>query len=277
MAHPAATADEREYLLGTHDAELIRLGFQHQVWSAHAVRGWERAGFRLGQRLLDVGCGPGYTTFDLARLVGDAGEVVAVDLSRRFVGYLAEQARARGLSSIETRIQDVERLDLPPESFDGAFTRWVLCFVSDPAATVAGVARALRPGASFVVQDYLRYPAITMAPRSDAFSQIVDAVVRSWRARGGDPEIGIRIPAMMTRAGLKVTSVHPIVRVARPGTSLWQWPETFFTGYVPNLVESGLVTPDDADAFWRDWRDRSADPAAFLLTPPMVEVIGTKV
>lgn len=63
-------ADEIEYVLGTDDAELARLGFQHQVWARVTVAAWEHAGFHRGATLLDVGCGPGYATFDLASLVG---------------------------------------------------------------------------------------------------------------------------------------------------------------------------------------------------------------
>lgn len=270
------TSEEEEYLLGTHDAEIARLGFQHQVWRAEAAHGWERAGFRRGHRLLDVGCGPGHTTFDMAALVGDSGEVVGVDLSPRFIAHMNAQAAARGVNNVRARVQNVEQLEVDESSFDGAYTRWVLCFVEDPEAVVAGVARALRPGARFVVQDYLNYTGITFAPPSDAFSRGIAAVARSWRGRGGDPDVGTRLAAMMIRRGLEVTSVTPIVRIARPGSALWQWPETFFRGYLPNLVEWGLLAADDAAAFVNEWETRSGDSSAFLLTPPMVEVIGTR-
>jgi SAM-dependent methyltransferase len=62
------THDEREYVLGTNDEELARLGFQHRVWGEQAFALWERAGFAPGQTILDAGCGPGFATLDLARL-----------------------------------------------------------------------------------------------------------------------------------------------------------------------------------------------------------------
>ncbi len=75
------------YVLGTHDAELQRLGFQAQVWRARALALFERAGFGQGQRLLDVGCGPGYVTLDLARIATSSGEVLAVDASERYIEH----------------------------------------------------------------------------------------------------------------------------------------------------------------------------------------------
>ena len=268
------TAPEREYVLGTNDAELARLGYQHQVWAAETAAAWERAGFRPGDRVLDVGCGPGYGTFDLAHLVGRTGRVLGVDVSERFIGHLEAERRRRGVEQVETRVEDLEALSVPPASVDGAFARWVLCFVRDPARVVGRVARALRPGGAFAVMDYCRYEAFTVAPEGAAIQRAVAAVSRSFRTHGGDPDVGQRLPALMRAAGLTVRSVRPIVRVARPGSALWEWPATFFANYLPSLVQSGELTEADRLAFAREWDERSRSPDAFLLSPPMVEVIG---
>ena len=268
------TATEHEYVLGTNDAELARLGFQHQVWAAETAALWERAGFRPGHHVLDVGCWPGYGSFDLAHLVGRAGRVLAVDVSERFVGHLEAERRRRGLEQIEPRVADLEALALPPGSVDGAFARWVLCFVRDPARVVERVARALRPGGTFAVMDYCRYEAFTVAPRGEAIQRAVAAVSRSFRAHGGDPDVGQALPALMRAAGLTVRSVRPIVRVARPGSALWEWPATFFANYLPALVQAGQLGEVDRLAFDREWAERSRSPDAFLMTPPMVEVVG---
>src|SRR5262245_14213149 len=106
-------ATERDYVLGTHDEEIDRLALQHSVWRSRATAAWRRAGFTRGQTLIDVGCGPGYATFDLADLVGPAGRVVAVDRSRRFLDVLERGARARGLDTIETLELDLDDGDLP--------------------------------------------------------------------------------------------------------------------------------------------------------------------
>src|SRR5262245_18058264 len=73
--------DEQEYVLGTNRDELVRLGLQHQLWARYAADAWERAGFGPGKKLLDVGCGPGYASLDLAALVGTRGHVHAIDIS----------------------------------------------------------------------------------------------------------------------------------------------------------------------------------------------------
>jgi SAM-dependent methyltransferase len=270
------TTDEHEYVLGTHAAELRRLGFQHQVWAAPTAAAWERAGFAPGQRLLDVGCGPGYATFDLADLVGEGGGVLAVDVSQRFVAHLEAERARRGYAQIETRLQDLEALDVPAASVDGAFARWVLCFVRDPAAVVARVARALRPGGAFVVMDYAHYEGFALAPGGVAGRRVIRAVAESFRRAGGDPDVGQSVPTYMRRAGLVVEAVEPLVRAARPGTALWEWPWSFFRNFLPGLVAAGGLSPEEHAAFEREWAERAADPGAFLLTPPMVTVVGRR-
>jgi SAM-dependent methyltransferase len=81
-------SNANEYLLGSRDEELRRLAFQHRMWAEHAFAHWKRAGFGHGARLVDLGCGPGLTTVDLALLVGAEGQVIAVDNSEKFLAHL---------------------------------------------------------------------------------------------------------------------------------------------------------------------------------------------
>lgn len=268
--------ESNEYVLGTQDAELRRVGFQHRLWSRQAAQAWEAARFRPGQRLLDVGCGPGFATTELAQLAGPEGAVVGVDASERFINYLRARAAAISLPQIKATVGDVQNLDLPRATFDGAYARWVLCFVSDPAKVVRGVAAALKPGGVFVIQDYYCYRGAAICPSRPVVSRVFEAVDQSWRRRGGDPDVGQRLPAMLAEAGFEVRRVDPLVRVARPDTALWRWPETFFTNYLPALVEMNLITAADADEWNEHWRQRTADPASAFITPPMLSIIAVR-
>src|SRR5687767_12333627 len=103
-------AAEQEYVLGTHREELQRLGVQHRLWRALAYEGWERAGFGAARQLLDLGCGPGYATIDLAELAGDRASILAIDVSRRFLDHLEARCRELGIGNVECRQRDA--LDL---------------------------------------------------------------------------------------------------------------------------------------------------------------------
>src|SRR5574341_2357266 len=93
---------DRDYVLGTHDDEISRLALQHRVWRPRALDAWRRAGFTVGQTLLDIGCGPGHASVDLAGIVGPSGRIVAIDRSRRFLDALEATRLQRDLDNITT-------------------------------------------------------------------------------------------------------------------------------------------------------------------------------
>ncbi len=263
-------------MLGVDEAELRRLGLQHRLWSKEAHDIWRRAGLRPATTALDVGCGPGFASLDLAHLLGPSGRVIAVDESAGFIEHLGALAASQGLTTIDARVCDAQEMELDPESVDFVYIRWVLCFVADPASVVETVARALRPGGAIAIQDYCNYLAVRLSPRSPAFERAIEATNESWRQRGGDPDIALRLPEMLTSAGLQVEEIAPLTRIARPGELLWQWPESFFANFIPRLLSMGLLSEEEAAAFHAEFAERRANSSAFLSTPPMLDIIARK-
>ena len=98
-----------------------------------------------GERILDVGCGCGQTSIELAEQVAPSGSVVAVDISRPML----EVARARLAGSpnlpLEFRESDAQTEPLGEAVFDAAYSRFGVMFFSDPVAAFANVRRALKP------------------------------------------------------------------------------------------------------------------------------------
>lgn len=275
MSEPQDEPDA--YLLGTGGAELNRLGFQHRVWAAETHALWRRAGFGPGQALVDVGCGPGFATVDLAQLVSPGGRVLAVDRSRAFLQHLTARAAQEGLGEVvEARRAELDALTLEPGSLDGAYARWVLCFLADPRRLLEVVSRAVRPAGRLVVQDYGSYRSMTLAPRSPRLDAITAAIGESWRRQGGDLDVGERLPGWLDDLGWRVREVRPIVHAARPGSPHWEWLTRFFTGYLPRVVELGLLNRGELDAFLAEWRERSERPDTFFLTPPVIEVVAER-
>ena len=92
----------------------------------------KRAGFSRNQTIIDLGCGPGFTTLDLADIVGPYGKVIAVDRDGEFsLPLLEEQARVAGHTNIEIHACELAELEIPPESVDGIYGRWVLMYLPE--------------------------------------------------------------------------------------------------------------------------------------------------
>ncbi len=116
---------EKDYVFGTHSAELERLGLQHRVWRPDVTDAWRRAGFTSGQTILDLGSGPGFLSMDLAEIVGPSGRVIALDRSSDFLNYLDAEATKNGLQNISTHCANLDEEEIP-----SAATRWRVCPVA---------------------------------------------------------------------------------------------------------------------------------------------------
>ena len=225
---------DRDYVLGTHDDEIARLALQHRVWRPRALDAWRRAGFTVGQTLLDIGCGPGHASLDLAEIVGPSGRIVAMDRSRRFLDALEATRLQRGLDNITTLELDLDAAGPPPVAADGAWARWVFAFVKHPRDLLARVGGALRRGGVLVVHEYFDYATWRVAPRSPEIEEFVRVVMESWRADGGGAGHRPRPADLAGRAWLRDEEPPPDHR-CRPGLK--------FRVAVADAVYSGGSSP----------------------------------
>lgn len=268
--------NDSRYVLRERDREeLARLELQHRVWKAQTDAVVARAGFKSGDRLLDIGCGPGYLTFDLADVVGPEGSVLAIDTSEMFIARLRNEAAARGADQVRAEVADATEHELPEASLDGAICRWVLMFLPNPEKVVDRVARALRRGGVLAVLEYVNFSSISLWPRAESFDRLYEAVHDLIHRFGGDPDIGGRIPDLVRDAGLETIDLLPYWRIGRPGSSLWQWLDAVNRNHA-NLVAEGLLSPTQLEEYERQWAERSTDPAAFFTAPPVLATLAKK-
>lgn len=127
-------------------------GHQPSVLASHATRtadnscGYFLDRVRPGQRILDIGCGPGSITLDLAALVGEEGRVTGVDFSAEAIAAARLAAADRGDVVTEFLVGDVFELDLEPASFDVVHAHQVMQHLTDPVAALEAMARFVKPG-----------------------------------------------------------------------------------------------------------------------------------
>ena len=265
-----------DYVLGTHDDEIERLGLQHRVWRPRALDAWRRAGFTIGQTLLDVGCGPGYAALDLAEIVGPSGRVIALDRSRRFLDALTAAAAGRGLAQLDAHELDLDQAEPPAIQADGAWARWVFAFVRHPRELLSRVARCLRPGGVVVLHEYFDYHTWRLAPRLPELEEFVRVVMESWRATGGEPDVGMELPAWLEALGFEVKTLRPLVDVVRPTNYVWQWPRAFIHVGLERLVDLGHLRPDRAREIADAFSAREGEPHTLMITPAVLEIIAVR-
>lgn len=265
---------DRDYVLGTQDEEIERLGLQHRVWRARMLDGWARAGIGPGQHVLDVGAGPGFAATDLAEIVGPDGGVVAFERSQRFLNSLRARAARLGLGNVEAHEHDVAQAPLGERIADAAWCRWVLSFVADAQATVRHIAAALRPGGVAIFHEYADYGAWQMMPPDPDVDRFRELVMQSWLDSGGEPDIALRLPQMLAAAGMQMVEARPLIRIVRRTDFAWQWPAAFMAVNAARLRELGYASEEEAGRFARAL-DESPE-GALMITPLVVEIIARR-
>jgi arsenite methyltransferase len=157
----------------------------------------EALGAVLGDRVLDVGCGPGFYCLELSETVGSFGSVVGVDSSLAML----QLARARCAGRDNVGLLEGEATELPVESgaFDGAVCVQVLEYVSDLGAALAELHRALRPGGRAVVWD-LDWATVSIHSRDTA---LTERVLRAWDEHLADPALPRTLGAHLRSAGFE--------------------------------------------------------------------------
>jgi SAM-dependent methyltransferase len=267
---------ERDYVLGTHDEEIVRLGVQHRVWRPVVLDCWQRAGISVGSKVADVGAGPGYATLDLAEIVGTAGKILAFERSAKFVAAARKAVAARAFANIEMCEVDLMTDELPAAEVDFTWCRWVTAFVSSPESLVKKIAKLLRQGGTAIFHEYGAYDTWRFVPPRPAHEAFRGKIIEAWKNSGGEPDIGLILPKLLSVAGLEVSSVRPHVFPIRPHDSMWQWPASFVESSLDRFVELGSIEPSFAEAVRKEFAEASGDPSSLMLTPLVLEITARK-
>jgi ubiquinone/menaquinone biosynthesis C-methylase UbiE len=267
---------DKDYILGTHDAEIYRLGLQHRVWRPKMLAAWQRAGIKTGQLVLDIGCGPGFAAIDLAEIVGPAGRVVGVERSQRFLEHLRDLCSPRSISNVEFCEADLDITQLQYSDMDAVWCRWVLSFVQQPERLVTQIAQSLKAGGIAVFHEYLDYSTWRLGPADRSFDAFVAKIMESWRSSGGEPNIGLDLPAMLQAAGMEIVQMQPLIDTITSDNFIWEWPEAFAKINLERLQELGLVDADLAKATLVALEKAKVTKGRFMVTPCVLEVIARK-
>jgi SAM-dependent methyltransferase len=262
-----------EYILGDHAREAARLRAQAKLWDpvSHAL--FDRLGVTHGWRVLEIGPGQGSLHMELRRRVG--GTVDAVERSSSFASRLETLTRRDGLGPSRIFFSDLVDADLPANTYDLIFARWVFLFLPDPAAHVKQLARALRPGGVLAIQDYHR-DTFMLVPRPEEWNDFIAADKALFASQGGDVNIGVRLPGMMEAAGLRVTSIEQTTKAGHPGSPTWNWVSNWVWSVLHRLERSPALPPRKAARLRRQWLAAARNPASLLIAPCVVDVVGRK-
>ncbi|MGO9028350.1 MAG: class I SAM-dependent methyltransferase [Acidimicrobiales bacterium] len=247
------------YTHGHHDSVLR----SHRWRTADNSAGYLLPHLRAGMSLLDVGCGPGTITVDLATRLAP-GRVVGIDASAGVIEEARANAESAGVAGLTFEVGDAFALRFADDTFDVVHAHQVLQHVGDPVAALREMRRVCRPGGIVAARDG-DYPAMTYFPPNPGLDRAQVAYQQAAVANGAHPDAGRRLLRWAHRAGFG--SVAPSASVwcfATPEQRQWWgdlWADRFtFSALADQLRAGGIATDDDLTSFADGWRQWAAEP-----------------
>jgi ubiquinone/menaquinone biosynthesis C-methylase UbiE len=229
------------------------------------------AGVREGASCLDLGCGGGDVSLLLARTVGATGRVLGVDADDEVLELARCEAEERGIANVEFEQHDVTEWE-PDELFDVAYARFLLAHLTNPGAMIDAMRRHLRPGGTLIVED-IQYQGHFVEPSCPAFWRYVDLYTLATQHRGGDPDIGPRLPRLMREAGLKDIEVKVVQPAALAGGLKLLICNTL-ENIADSVIDAGLCTREELQETIRELYAFAHDPTTLMGGPRVFQLWG---
>jgi SAM-dependent methyltransferase len=248
-----------------------RLRLLSEVMGPSTLALLAEVGVPPGAVCLDLGCGGGDVTRELARLAGPKGRAVGVDLDEVKVDIARSESEERNVANVSFETRDVTRW-APEETFDVVYARFLLTHLVEPASLLAAVRPRVRKGGLAIVED-IDFRGHFAEPPCPALDRYVGLYSRCVRARGADPDIGPRLPGLLREAGFEDVRLRLTQPAALEGGVKLLTCVTL-ESIADAVVEEGLASEDELRATIEDLYAFARDPRTVIGGPRVFQAWG---
>ncbi|OBI95521.1 methyltransferase type 11 [Mycobacterium sp. 1465703.0] len=254
------------YTHGHHESVLR----SHQRRTAEDSAAYLLPYLKPGMSVLDVGCGPGTITADLAARVAP-GPVTAVDQAADVLDVARTEVEQRDLSNVSFATADVHHLEFADDTFDVVHAHQVLQHVADPVAALREMRRVCAPDGIVAARD-ADYAGFIWHPQPPALDLWRDLYQRVTRANRGEPDAGRRLLSWAQQAGFgDITPTGSLWCYATAATRDWwggMWADRILHSTVTrDLVSLELATTAQLEEISAGWREWAAAPDGWIAVP----------
>ncbi|CAL5866726.1 uncharacterized protein PFLUO_LOCUS936 [Penicillium psychrofluorescens] len=214
-------------------------------------------------RILDVGCGPGTISTDLAKYVPD-GEVVGVEYVHDPLEGARQFAADAGVTNISFQVGDIHALKFPDDSFDVVHAHQVLQHIADPVQALREMRRVVKPGGIVAARDSATFD---WYPENEGIVAWNHLIERTQRARGGNPHPGNMIHVWAAKAGFARQKIEKSTgswcfssdeERAYWGGSMAERAQS--SGFATMAIQEGYASDQDLEKIASGWRSWAEDP-----------------
>jgi SAM-dependent methyltransferase len=265
--------DRSHYVIrgGVEGRERLRL--LSRVMQPTTLALFERVGVGPGAACLDVGCGGGDVTFELARIAGSSGRAVGSDIDETKLALARTEAGEQGVANVEFRLSNASE-DGGAAEFDVVYARFLLTHLADPAGTLARMWQALLPGGVLAVED-IDFTGSFCYPDNAAYERYCSLYTESVQRRGADPNIGPRLPLLLAEAGCERVEMNVVQPAGMEGDAKLVTPVTM-ENIADAVIAEGLANESEIREIVEELYDFARDPRTVMSLPRVVQAWGHK-
>ena len=250
-----------------------RLRILSRVMSPSTASLFDRVAISEGQLCLDVGCGGGDITLEFARRIGPRGKVIGADIDETQLDIARRESAALGIRNVEFRVFDIRTANDDIGSiFDIVYARFLLTHLDDPPQAVAAFYRYLRHGGLVILED-IDFNGHFTYPESEAFQRYRELYCKVVRRRGGDPNIGPRLPILLTDGGFEKIEMTVVQPIGTHGEVKHLIPITL-ENIADTVLQDGLASRQEIDALIEELYRFAENPRTVAGLPRIIQAWG---
>ena len=232
-----------------------------------------RVGLQPGARCLDVGCGGGEVTFEIARLVGPIGQVTGLDMDEVKLALGREAAERRGVTNVDFRVADVSRWN-EEDTYDLVYCRFLLQHLSRPIDLLRDMWAAVRPGGVLVVED-ADFEALFCDPPNEGYEFWKRSYSRVLELRGGDPVIGRKLHRYFREADVPSPAMN-VVQLATTSGEAKTLPLSTLEATGEAILAEAVATEEELTTALARLASFTADPDTVSGSPRIFQVWASR-
>ena len=263
---------QKNYIISGGVKGRERLRILSQVMAGDTNRLLDCVGIKPGMACLDAGCGGGDVTCELARRVGETGTVVGLDMDQIKLDIARQEAKEQHYTNVEFRYADIYKESGKAE-FDRVYSRFLLTHLRDPSDALLRLQSFLKPGGVGIFED-IDFSGYYTYPKSEAFTKYCSLHIQAARLRGGDSNIGQRLPVLVQQAGFKKIQIQIVQPVAFEGDVKLIDPITM-ENIAETVIEEGLASREEVNAIVRELYAFANNTETVAGLPRIVQVWGS--
>jgi ubiquinone/menaquinone biosynthesis C-methylase UbiE len=258
------------YVIRGGRAGAARLHVLARNWAPTTAALFDRVGIEPGARCLDLGCGAGDVTVELARRVGPSGRVVGIDMDAEKLEAAREEAEAAGVAAT-TEFTVGNAYDFTvADRHDIVYCRFVLQHLSRPAEVLRRMWAAVEPGGVLVVED-CDFTAQFCYPPHPAFTFWTERYPAVLRAGGGDPELGRKLATLFAEADIPIPEIT-VAQLADLRGEQKTLPILTIEATAAAMMEKDVATEDEINAALAELATLAADETTLFGSPRTFQV-----